>query len=96
MKHFAILGLAIAGAVTSTPSTAAIRYEEGPQPVTTYNVCNYNAVFEVNTQARRLRAGGPSLVIGTNTATLTQSPSVFLQTRRLVRNAYQSLSLDPC
>ncbi|WP_237479769.1 hypothetical protein [Lichenibacterium dinghuense] len=61
MKHIVICGLAIAAAITSTPSMAAIRYEEGPQPVTIYNVCNYNAVFEVNTQARRLRAGGPSL-----------------------------------
>lgn len=96
MKTFAFCVLAAASALAATPSMAEIRYETGPQPVTVYNVCNYDAVFVVNTQAKRLRGGGEVLTVTGDTATVTQSPSVFLQTRHLVRNAYQSLSTGGC
>lgn len=94
MKTIAFAVLTLSAAALSTPSRADSYIVTRPEPVTTYTVCDHPAQFVVNDRARRLRAGGSSLVIAGSTATVTETPGVYLQTEHLVRHSYQSLSAN--
>lgn len=92
MKSF-IYGIsAMALVAAASPAMADVFTVTGPEPIQTYTVCNHDALYRVNDRAVRLRSGGQSLTISGGTATVERSPDVFLQTSRLVRHSYQSLS----
>lgn len=76
----------------ATPSMADTFTVTGPEPVETYTVCSHDARYLINDRAVRLRSGGQVLSISGTTATVERSPDVFMQTSRLVRHSYQSLS----
>ena len=71
---------------------ADIRIVSGPEPIQTYTVCNHDALFRVNDRAVRLRSGGPSFIDNGSTFVVGWTPSVYLESKRLIRHSYRSLS----
>lgn len=96
MKNYIYGVSALVLVAGASPSRADTFTVTGPEPVQTYTVCNHDARYLINDRAVRLRSGGKSLTISGSTATIEQTPDVFLQTSRLVRHSYQSLSSGAC
>lgn len=98
-----ILSVSAFGATTAMAQQVLVN---GLQPTATYTVCNHPAQFLVNPRARQLRAGARNVAVAATdpglsatageggVAVITRTPDVWLQTSRLVRNSYQSLSPD--
>ncbi len=71
---------------------ADVRIVAGPEPVQTYTVCNHSALYSINDRAVKLKSGGRTFTDLGDTFVIGYSPDVFLQTKRLVRHSYRSLS----
>lgn len=93
MKNF-VYGIAAIVAMGVSPAMADTFTVTGPEPIQTYTVCSHDARYLINDRAVRLRSGAQALTISGSTATVERTPDVFLQTSRLVRHSYQSLSAN--
>jgi hypothetical protein len=92
MKKLALALLAAAGSMSSLPASADQFTVEIPQPVETYTICRHGAVLAINDRAIPVSSGSRTYVEAGNIATVSRSPDVFIQTERVVRNSYNSLS----
>jgi hypothetical protein len=76
----------------ATPSMAEVFAVSVPQPVQTYTVCQHGAKLLINDRAIPVSRGGQTIAYNGNQAVISRSPDVFIQSERIVRNAYTSLS----
>lgn len=92
MKQLSFVLFASISAMTSIPALADQYTVEIPQPVETYTICRHGALLAVNDRAIPVSSGGRTYVEAGNIATISRSPDVFIQSERVIRNSYNSLS----
>ncbi len=76
----------------ATPCMAEVFAVSVPQPVQTYTVCQHGAKLLINDRAIPVSRGGQTVAYNGNQAVISRSPDVFIQSERIVRNSYTSLS----
>lgn len=92
MRNVLLGAFTLAGVLASTQSFAEQYTVEIPQPVEQYTICRHGALLAVNDRAIPVSSGGRTYAEAGNIATISRSPDVFIQTERVVRNSYNSLS----
>ncbi|MCJ2067855.1 hypothetical protein MKK75_03360 [Methylobacterium sp. J-030] len=92
MKKMICFLFASVGSMASMSAFADQYTVEIPQPVETYTICRHGALLAVNDRAIPVSSGGRTYVEAGNVATISRSPDVFIQSERVIRNSYTSLS----